>query len=128
MRRKVQQISGRGAARDRQPGEFTLPYFDVVGFIVNRVVERHLAIAVAMDVAKPYVVGICNLDRVREGLIGAYDTLHVQVCKGDIARIPDVERQGESALAALFFRLERIDLPVGSMVQDYLVANVMLAR
>ena len=52
----------------------------------------------------------------------------MQVCKGDIARIPDVERQGESALAALFFRLERIDLPVGSMVQDYFVANVMLAR
>src|SRR5271170_1215724 len=94
--RRLQQFTGRRIAGERQPGEFTLPYFDVVGFIVNRVVEGHLAVAVAMDVAKSYVTGICNRNRVREGLIGAYDTIHVQVCNGDIARIPDVERQGES--------------------------------
>ena len=35
----MQQIGGRGVAGDRQPGEFALPYFDVVGFIVNRVIE-----------------------------------------------------------------------------------------
>src|SRR6202050_4180946 len=110
--RTGQGISGRGVAGDRQPGEFALPYFDLVGFIVNRVVEGHLAVAVAMDVAELYVPGICNRDRVREGLIRANDTIHVQVGEGDVARIPEVERQAESAHTLPPLLLLRTMLPV----------------
>ena len=107
-----------GRPGNRQPGKFALPYLNVVGLIVNRVVERHFAVAVAMDVAKSYVAGVCNCDRVWEWLIAAHDTIHVQVREGDVARIPNVERQSESALASLLFRLERVDLPVGGMVRE----------
>src|SRR5205807_8410895 len=118
----------RRSTGNRQPGEFALPDLGVVGLIVDCGVEGHFAVAVAVHVAKPYVPGVCNCDRIREGLIAAYDAIHVQVRKGDVAGIPDVERQSEAALAPLLFRLQRIDLPVGHMVQNYLVADVMLAR
>src|SRR5277367_4385059 len=81
-----------------------------------------------MDVAKPYIRRVCNFHSVRERLIAAYDPVHVQVRDGDVAGIPNIERQSESALAPFLFRLQRINLPVGCVVQHYLVANVMLAR
>jgi len=60
-------------------------------------------------------------------LITADDAIHVQVGKSDVARTSDVERQGKSTLASLFFRLKRVDLPVRRVVENDFIADMVLA-
>ena len=62
-----------------------------------------------------------------KGLIAAHHPIHVQIRESDIAGVPDVERQGEAALAALFFGLERVNFPVRCVVENNFVADVVLA-
>ena len=80
-----------------------------------------------MQIAKPYVPGIRDGDGVRKWLITAYDAIHVQVGERNIARIADVDWQSESAFATFFFGLQRVKFPVRHMIEDYLVAHVVLA-
>ena len=63
--------------RDCQPREFALSYLYVVGLIVDCAIEGHFAVAVAMHIAKSYVAGVCNGDRMGERLVAAYDAIHV---------------------------------------------------
>src|SRR6202043_3449335 len=62
-------------AGDCEGCEFALAQLKVVGSIINRVVEGHFAVAVGMDVAKIYVLGIGDFDRVWKWLIAADDAI-----------------------------------------------------
>src|ERR1700686_2413496 len=51
--------------------------------------------------------------------------MHVRDQK--IFRIANFEWHSKAALAALFFCLQREDLPVGNIIEDRFIANVMFA-
>ena len=51
----------------------------------------------------------------------------MQVGDSDVAGIANLQRQRETTFATLFFRLQRIDLPVGCILQHHFGADVMLA-
>src|SRR4029077_1995484 len=108
-------------------GKLALPQLDIVGLIVNCVVEGHFTVAIAMNIAKPNVFRIHHLDRIWRGLIAAYNAVHVQIGHGNVVRIADLKRQCEAALTSLLFRLECVDLPVRDVVQHDFVAHVVLA-
>src|ERR1700757_1196286 len=80
-----------------------------------------------MDIAKPDVFGAGNLDRVRERLVTANHAIDVEIGDGDIAGIANLERQGKAAFSSLLFRLQGINLPVGSVAKNHFVADVVLA-
>src|ERR1035438_5388077 len=117
----------RRVAGDGQPGNFPLADFDVVRLVVNRGVERHLAVAVAVDVAQAYVAGVGDFDGPRERLKGADHAVAVKVGDGNVAGPVDFERQRETAFAALLLGLQRVDLPLGDVVQLHLVSDMRFA-
>src|ERR1700692_3709810 len=80
-----------------------------------------------MNVAESYVAGIRYADCIFERLHHADNTVHVQIGKRYIGRVPYIERQGEAALAALLLGLQGINFPVRGMIQNDFVANMMLA-
>ncbi len=98
-----------------------------VGLIVDGIVKRNFAIAITVDVAETDIFRVDDFDGVRKRLIAADNAIHVQVGDGNVAGIANLEGQREAALAALFFRLQGVDLPVGNVVQHDLVAHVMFA-
>ena len=126
-RRRLPRLDFWRAGRNRQPGEFALANLNVMGLIVDCVIEGNFAVAVAVEIAKSYVLRVCNVSRIVERLIAADNPIHVQVGEGDVARIANVERQSESAFAALLFGLQCVNLPVGGVVQNDFIANMMLA-
>ena len=98
-----------------------------MGRIKHGVVKRHLAVAVAVHIAKMYVLRICNSDRVGERLVAADYAIHVQVCDCDITRILNLQRQRETTFAPLLLGLKGVDSPIGHMMQYHLVPHMVLA-
>src|SRR6266481_7601212 len=80
-----------------------------------------------MHVPEPDVFGARNLDRVRKWLVAADHAIYVEIGDGDVAGVSNVERQSKSALASLLFRLQGVNLPVGSVAQNHFVADVVFA-
>src|SRR5216683_1126423 len=115
-RRGVLRSRWQHIPRNGQPSKFPLSQFDVVGRIKQGVVKRHLAVAVAVYIAKMYVLRICNLDRVGERLVAADYAIHMQVCDGDITRILNLQRQRETTFAPLLLGLQGVDSPIGHMM------------
>ena len=118
----------RRAARHVEPGELALPQPHAEPVVEHRRVERHLAVAVGVDVPEADVLRARELHRPGERLVAADHPVDVEVRDRDPARVPDLERQGEAALAALLLGLQRVELPVRDAVELHLVADVVLAR
>src|ERR1700730_2720764 len=118
----------RHIPRNGQPSKFPLSQFEVVGGIKQGIVKRHFAVAVAVYIAKMYVLRICNFDRVGERLVAADYAIHMQVCDCDITRILNLQRQRETTFAPLLFGLQGVDSPIGHMMQYDLVPHMVLAR
>src|SRR3984893_5971437 len=127
-RRRWFRSRSRCIPRNGQPSKFPLSQFDVVGRIKQGVVKRHLAVAVAVYIAKMYVLRIGNFDRVGERLVATDYAIHMQVCDGDITRILNLQRQRETTFAPLLFGLQGVDSPIGHMMQYDLVPHMVLAR
>ena len=81
-----------------------------------------------MDVAEPDVARILHANRVGKWLIAAHHPVGVQIGDGDILGPVDFERAGGGALFALAFGLQRVEFPVGYLIELDLGADVMLAR
>src|ERR1700737_1680699 len=114
-------------SRKIEPRKLTLPDDGVMILVMNSVVEGNFAIAVAVDITQPDVPGIRDTNCIRERLIAAHDSIHVHVGEKKIAGISNFERQGKAAFAALFFGLQRKDLPIGSAIEDRFATHVMFA-
>src|SRR6266404_3412580 len=71
------------------PCKFALPHLDVVGRVIDRVIEGNLTVAVTMDVAQPYVFRVRDFDRVTERLVAAHDTVDVEVRQSYVAGVLD---------------------------------------
>ena len=70
-----------------------------------------------MHIAEVDVCGIGHAYRIGEGLLHVGHAIAVIVRDGKIAGVVDLERGSILAFAALFFRLQRIQLPVRHMLQ-----------
>src|SRR5260370_16909698 len=79
-------------SRKVEPRKLTLPDDSVMILVMHSVVERDLAIAVAMDITQPDVLGIRDTNCVRERLITAHNSVHVHVGEKKIAGISNFER------------------------------------
>src|ERR1700739_1362910 len=73
--------------RTVEPRKLTLPDDRVMILIMNSVVERDLAIAVAVDITQSDLLGIRDTNCIRERLITAHNSIHVRVGKQKIAGI-----------------------------------------
>src|ERR1017187_4919834 len=105
-----------------------LAQLEVLRLVKNGVVETGLAVAVAVEIAEPDVMRVGYFDGPRKRLVGTDDAIAVKIGEGDVVRRINFNRQAEAAFAALFFRLQRIEAPVGRIPHLDFVADMMLAR
>ena len=134
MRFETGRLAGIGlSSRNIEPGEFTVTHLGMQGLIDDGVLKRHLvgahrlaagaggiaqadgAVGIHMHIAEVDVVGIGHSHRVGERLLHVGDAIAVIVGDGEVAGVVDFKRGRILAFAALFFRLQRVELPVGNI-------------
>ena len=113
---------------DIEPGEFERPHFESIRLVENRIVERHFAVAIDMNVAKSDVARVRDMDRVGKRLITADHAIAEVVRNRDVMAAVDFQRQRERTLSPFLLSLNGEEFPVRNALKLDLVSNVMLAR
>src|SRR5258708_7837477 len=102
--------------------------FNAVALVVNGGVKTHLAVAVAVQIEETDVPRIGYFDGPRKRLEGADDAVAVEIGEGNIVGRLDLNGQGETAFTPFLFRLQAIELPVGSVPHLDFIVDMVLAR
>ena len=136
---------GRRVGRDIEHGELARAHLQVVGLLLDGVLERELAgaqegaaavriavgvpaLRIDVHVAEPDVVRVEELHRRHRGMEGPGHAIAVIVGDQYVAGVADLQGDRVHPLGHFLFGLRRQELPVAHVVEHDLVADVVLVR